>query len=40
VVVRPADSDQFWLTITFPGGEELDVRIARTQLFQELGVES
>jgi hypothetical protein len=38
--VRPTDGDQFWLTIKFPGGEELDARIARTQLLQELGVES
>ena len=30
-IIRPADDGgtQFWLTITFPGGEELDVRIAR-----------
>ena len=31
-IVRPADDggDRFWLTIRFPGGEELDVRIARS----------
>ena len=41
-IVRPADAGgaRLWLTIKFPGGEELDVRIARTQLLQELGVES
>ena len=40
VRVRPADGDQFWVTIRFPGDETLDARIARTQLLQELGVES
>jgi hypothetical protein len=42
VVVRPADDDgaRFWLTIKFPGGETLDVRIARTQLLQQLGIEA
>ena len=32
-MIRPADDGgaRFWLTITLPGGEELDVRIARTQ---------
>jgi hypothetical protein len=36
VVVRPADDDgaRFWLTIKFPGGETLDVRIARTPAIQ------
>jgi hypothetical protein len=35
-VVRPADDGGawFWLTIKFPGGETLDVRIARAQLLQ------
>ena len=35
---RPADDGgaRFWLTIKFPNGEELDVRVARTQLLQEL----
>ena len=38
-IVRPADDGgaQLWLTIRFPSGEELDVRIARTQLLEELG---
>jgi hypothetical protein len=41
-VVCPADDDgaRFWLTIKFPGGETLDVRIARTQLLQQLGIEA
>lgn len=41
-VVRPADAGghQFWLTIRFPSGEELVVRIARSQLLQELDVEA
>ena len=32
--------DQFWLTITLPGGEELDVRIRRVQLLEQLDVEA
>jgi hypothetical protein len=40
VVVRPVDGDQFWLTITFPGGETLDVRIRRAQLLEQLDVEA
>jgi hypothetical protein len=39
VVTRPAD-DRFWLKIKFPSGETLDIRVARTQLLQELGVEA
>jgi hypothetical protein len=41
-VVRPADDDgaRFLLSIEFPNGEKLDVRIARTQLLQQLGVEA
>jgi hypothetical protein len=39
-VIRPADSDQFWLTITFPGGELFDVRIARVQLLEQLDIEA
>ena len=33
-IVRPADDGgaRFWLTIKFPGGEELDVRIARSSV--------
>jgi hypothetical protein len=38
-VVRP-DGDQFWLTITLPGGEELDVRIRRAQLLERLDIEA
>jgi len=34
------DDDRFRLTIRFPHNETLDVRIARAQLLQELGVES
>ena len=39
-IIRP-DHDggtQFWLTIQLPGGEELDVRIRRTQLLEQLDV--
>ena len=36
-VIRAAD-DQLQLTITFPGGEEFIVRLARSQLLQELDV--
>ena len=41
-LVRPADDggDRFWLTIKFPGGETLDVRIARTQLLEQLDIEA
>jgi hypothetical protein len=40
-VVRLADDDgaRFLLTIRFPSGEALDVRIARAQLLQPLGIE-
>jgi hypothetical protein len=34
------DDARLQLTIRFPGGEELDVRIARSQLLQELDVEA
>jgi len=39
-LVRPVDDGgaQFWLTIRFPGGEELEVRIARSQLLQQLDI--
>ena len=39
-IIRPADDGgaQFWLTITFPSGEELDVRIARAQLLEQLDI--
>jgi hypothetical protein len=42
VVVRPAADDgvRFLLTLQFPGGEELEVRIARTQLLEQLGIET
>jgi hypothetical protein len=39
-IVRPVGGDQFWLTLKFPSGEELFVRIARAQLLQELDVEA
>ena len=41
-IVRPADDGgaRFWLTIRLPGGEELDVRIARAQLLQELNIDA
>jgi hypothetical protein len=39
VVVRFAE-DRFRLTIKFPSGETLDVRIARAQLLEELGVKA
>jgi hypothetical protein len=41
-IVRP-DHDggaQFWLTIKFPSGETLDVRIRRAQLLEQLDVEA
>ena len=42
VIVRLADDDgdRFWLTITLPGGEELDVRIQRAQLLEQLDIEA
>ena len=42
MIIRPADDGgaRLWLTITFPGGEELDVRVARAQLLQQLDVEA
>jgi hypothetical protein len=39
VIVRPAD-DRFQLTLKFPGGETLDVRIRRAQLLEQLDVEA
>jgi hypothetical protein len=41
-IVRPADDGgaRFRLTITFPNGEELEVRIARAQLLEQLDIES
>ena len=39
-VVRPADGNQFWLTIAFPNGELFDVRIARAQLLEQLDIET
>jgi hypothetical protein len=41
-IIRP-DHDggnQFWLTIQLPGGEELDVRIRRAQLLEQLDIEA
>jgi hypothetical protein len=42
VIVRPADDGgaRFWLTIRFPSGETLDVRIRRAQLLEQLDVEA
>jgi len=39
VLVRPAD-DRFQLTLEFPSGETLDVRIRRAQLLEQLVVEA
>ena len=41
-IVRPADDGgaRFRLTLKFPNGEELEVRIARTQLLQQLDIEA
>jgi hypothetical protein len=41
-VVRPADDDgaRFLLMLQFPSGETLEVRIARAQLLEQLGVET
>jgi len=41
-MVRPAhdDGDQFWLTISLPSSEELNVVIQRTDLLQQLGIEA
>jgi hypothetical protein len=41
-IIRP-DHDggnQFWLTLQLPGGEELDVRIRRAQLLEQLDIEA
>jgi hypothetical protein len=38
-LVRPAN-DRFQLTLKFPSGEELDVRIARAQLLDQLDIEA
>jgi hypothetical protein len=38
-VVREAQ-DRLCITINFPGGEKMDVRILRVQLLRELGIES
>ena len=41
-VERLADDagNQFLLTITFPGGEQLEVRLRRSQLLEQLDVEA
>jgi hypothetical protein len=41
-VVRLADDDgnRFLLTLTFPNGEELEVRMSRAQLLEQLDIES
>jgi hypothetical protein len=38
-VTRPAD-DRLWLRLTFPGGEVLDIRMARAQLLEELNIKT
>ena len=42
VIVRPADDGgaRLWLTIRLPGGEDLNVRIQRAQLLQQLDIEA
>ena len=42
VIVRPPDDGgaRFWLTIRLPGGEELDVQIARAQLLQQFDIDA
>jgi hypothetical protein len=41
-IVRPANDGgaRLWLTITFPNNETLDVRIARSQLLEQLEIEA
>ena len=39
-VVRPEGGDQFWLKFKFASGEELDVRIRRTQLLEQLDIKA
>ena len=41
-LVRPADDGggRLWLTIRLPGGEDLNVRIQRTALLQQCGIEA
>ena len=41
-LVRPADDGggRLWLTIRLPGGEDLNVRIQRTGLLQQCGIEA
>ena len=41
-LVRPTDDDgtRLWLMIRLPGGEELDVQIARAQLLQQLDIDA
>jgi hypothetical protein len=41
-VVRPADDagNRLWLAIKFPSGEELDVRIVRSQLLDQLDIDA
>ena len=38
--VRLDDDRFFCLTVTFPSGEELDVRVARSQLLEQLDIEA
>ena len=39
-VERLNEGNQLLLTITFPSGEQLDVRIRRTQLLEQLDIEA
>jgi len=41
-ITRPADADgaRFLLRLNFPGGETLDVRMARAQLLEELDIQA
>jgi hypothetical protein len=42
-IVRPVPingRDQFWLTISLPGGEEFAVKMPRTDLLEAAGIEA
>jgi hypothetical protein len=41
VATRPdqMDGTQIWLKFSFPGGEQLDVKCARSPMLHELGIE-
>ena len=36
VVVRPANGDRYWLRFEFPNGEELNLKIPRWRLLQDI----